>query len=123
MVEEFFQGLTAVFRIEGGVDEFAQILDAGVGLGRVFVFEQLDVLGAVNEELEHLRCIRRSAGSAEGAVVCSAGILPAVERASRPLRIFFLLFARNLRLRAFSKNETRILSTVPEIERERIELG
>ena len=42
-------------------------------------------------------------------MIRSAGIFPAI--------------ARNFQFCAFSKNETLIVSTVPEIERERIELG
>src|ERR1700758_3339298 len=122
MIEKFRQSLAAILRVERRIHQFAQVLDARVSLRGVLVLQQLDVARTVDEKLQDFRGGRRAARRAKSAiVVCSAGILPAVERASRPLRIFFLLFARNLRLRAFSKSETRILSTVSEIERERIE--
>src|SRR5262249_16922495 len=69
MIEELVEGFAAVFRVHGGIHEFAQVFDAGVGLGRVFVFEQLDVAGAVDEELQELSGVGGFARSAEGVVV------------------------------------------------------
>ena len=50
VVEELVERLAAVARIHGGVDQFAQVLDAREGFGRVFFFQLLDVAGAVDEE-------------------------------------------------------------------------
>ena len=78
VVEELVERFAAVARIHGGVHQFAQVFDAGVGLGRVFFFELLDVAGAVDQEFQKV-------GGAGGlAGVGSAGILPAVVEASAP---------------------------------------
>src|SRR5438477_8598535 len=66
MVEEFFDRLTPIFRVEGGVDEFAEVLDARQRLRRVFILKQLDVAGAVDEEFQELAGISFAAGDAEG---------------------------------------------------------
>ena len=59
VVQEFVQSFGAVARVHGGVDQFAQVLDAGESLGRVLVFEQLDVAGTVDQEFQDV-------GSADG---------------------------------------------------------
>ena len=65
VIEELIERLAAVARVHGGVYQFAQVLDAREGFRRVFFFELLDVSGAINQKLEKLSGIRRSAGSAE----------------------------------------------------------
>src|ERR1700745_1302986 len=110
MIEKFRQSLAAILRVERRIHQFAQVLDARVSLRGVLLLQQLYVAGTVDEKLQDLRGGRRAARRAQSTIViCSAGILPAIPR--------------NFQFRAFSKNETCILSTVPEIERERIELG
>ena len=52
VVQELVQSLGAVARVHGGVDQFAQVLDAGESFRRVLVFEQLDVAGAVDQEFQ-----------------------------------------------------------------------
>ena len=54
MIEELFQRLASIFRVKRGVDEFAQVLDAREGLGRVLGFKELDVAGAVDQKLQDL---------------------------------------------------------------------
>src|SRR5205807_10495660 len=100
----------AILRVERRIHQFAQVLDARVGLRGVLVFQQLYEARTVDEKLQDLRGGRRAARRAKSAIViCRAGILPAI--------------ARSFQFWVFSKNETLIVSTVPEIERERIELG
>ena len=78
VVEKLIESFAAVARIHGGVHQFAQILHAGVGLRRVFLLEQLDVTGAVDEKFQNLG----GTGSRR-----ERGILPAVVEASR-LHVF-----------------------------------
>src|ERR1700757_1090211 len=107
MIEKPPQRLASILRVERRIHQFAQVLDARVSLRGVLVLQQLDVVRTVDEKLQDLRGGRRAARRAKSTIViCSAGILPAI--------------ARNFQFCAFSKNETCILSTVPEIERERI---
>ena len=54
VVEELVESFAAVARVHGGVDQFAKILDAGEGFGRVFVFQKLDVAGAVDQEFQDI---------------------------------------------------------------------
>src|SRR6266851_4573717 len=52
MVEELVESFGAVAGIHGGVDQLTQVLDAGVGFGRVLFFELLDIAGAVDQEFQ-----------------------------------------------------------------------
>ena len=54
VIEELIKRLTTVTRVHGRVHQFAQVLDAGQRLGRVFLLELLDVAGAVEQELQQL---------------------------------------------------------------------
>ena len=74
MIQKLIKRFAPVAGIHGRVDQFAQVFYAGVGVGRVFCFEQLDVTGAVDEKLQNI--------SRAGSWGCSAGILPAVVEAS-----------------------------------------
>ncbi len=65
MIEKLVQCLAAVFGVHGRVDEFAQVLNAGIGFGCIFRFEDFDVASAVNQEFEDLSCVGRTAGRAE----------------------------------------------------------
>ena len=51
VIEELVEGFAAVARVHGGVDQLAQVFDAREGFGCVFVFEELDVACAVDQEL------------------------------------------------------------------------
>src|SRR4029077_14777226 len=120
MIEKLRQRLAAILRVERRIHQFAQVLDARVSLRGVLVFQQLYVARTVDEKLQDLRGGRRAARRAKSAIViCSAGISPAIIRSAGILPAI----ARNFQFCAFSKNETCILSTVPEIEGERIELS
>ncbi len=48
MVEKLIQGLRSVARIRGGIDQFAQVLNARISLRRVFRLKQLDIPRAVD---------------------------------------------------------------------------
>ncbi len=65
VVEKFRQRLAAVARIHGRIHQFAQVLDARQRLRRVFPFQQLDVAGAIDQELQQLSGRRRIAGRAK----------------------------------------------------------
>ncbi len=54
MVEKLVQSFTTIAGIHGRVDQFAQVLDARVSLGRVFLLEQFDVAGAVDEKFQNI---------------------------------------------------------------------
>src|SRR6185437_12059185 len=54
MVQKLVEGFAAVFGIHGCIGQFVQVLNAGVGFGRVFIFQQFSVAGSVNEELENV---------------------------------------------------------------------
>ncbi len=74
VVEKLVERFGAVAGIHGGVDQFAQVLDAGESFGRVFCFEQLDVAGAVDEEFQEVGGAH--CGSRETmcvAPICSSG--------------------------------------------------
>ena len=73
VVEEFGEGFAAGRGVLRGVGEFLQVLDAGEGFGRGFVFEGADVAGAVVEELDELGEGGGVAGLAEGARVGFVG--------------------------------------------------
>src|SRR5258708_7568457 len=98
MVQKLVEHLSAIAGVHGSIYQFAQILDAGVGLGRVFVLELLDVAGAVDQEFEEFRggCgLARSAETLNTFVICSAGTLSAVaEDALRPAGGARLLLVR-----------------------------
>src|SRR2546426_3077583 len=83
VIQELVKGLSPITRIHGRVDQFAQIFYSRVGLGSVFLLEQLDVAGTVNERFQNVGSARNGGSVAS----CSAGILPAVVEASR-LHIF-----------------------------------
>ena len=59
MIEKFRQRLAAISRVERGVHQFAQVLNARQRLRRVFVLQQLDVAGAVDQKFQNLNSIRR----------------------------------------------------------------
>ena len=61
MVEKLVERLAAIAGVHGGVDQFVQVLDSRVGFGRVFFFEQFDVAGAVDQELQDVGSGRRVA--------------------------------------------------------------
>ncbi len=65
VVEKLIECLPAVARVHGRIHQFAQVLNARVGLGRVFLFELFDVSRAVNQEFENLGRVRRCSWSAE----------------------------------------------------------
>ncbi len=65
VIEKSIERLAAIARVHGRVYQFAQILNARVGLRRVFLFQLLDVSRAVDQELEELGSTRRRGGSAE----------------------------------------------------------
>jgi len=52
VVEEVADGLATVAGVHGGVGEFLEIFNARLRVGRVLGLKKLDVLGAVDEELE-----------------------------------------------------------------------
>ena len=54
VVEKLAERLAAIARIHGRVHQLAQVLDAGQRLGRVLLLQQLDVAGAVEQELQQL---------------------------------------------------------------------
>ena len=96
VIEKLVQSLAAVAGIHGGIHQFAQVLDSRVGLGRVFLLEQLDVTSPVNQKFQDVSSA--GSGRAERAAstgvdirsigsrrigIRSAGILPAVVEASR----------------------------------------
>ncbi len=54
VVEKLIESFAAVARIHGGVHQFAQIFNAGIGFRRVFFLQQLDVAGAVDEKFQNV---------------------------------------------------------------------
>src|SRR5574340_236363 len=54
MIEKLIQRLAAIARIHRRVDKLAQVFDPRVRFGCVLALQQLDVTGAVNQELEQL---------------------------------------------------------------------
>ncbi len=54
MVQELVERFPAVARISSGVDQFAQVFDARESFRRILLFEQLDVAGAIDQELEQV---------------------------------------------------------------------
>ena len=73
VVEKLCESFTAGGGVLGGVGEFFEVLDAGEGFGRGFVFESADVAGTVVEELDELGEGGGVAGLAEGSRVGCVG--------------------------------------------------
>ena len=78
VVEELGQRLAAVARVYGRVHQLPQVLDARPRLRRVFLLQDLDVAGAVDEQLEHLG--DRGRGSVVGRRSLVAGRRPLLLR-------------------------------------------
>jgi hypothetical protein len=72
VIEELIERFRAIAGIHCGVYEFLQVLNAGVGLRRVFGLELLDVAGAINEKFQDVR--RAHLGRREGWVSGFIGI-------------------------------------------------
>src|SRR6266481_2287154 len=65
MIEELIERLPTVARVHGRIHQLAQVLDARVGFRRVFLFQWLNVSGAVDQKFEDLGRIRGRARRTE----------------------------------------------------------
>ena len=53
VVEKLVERLAAILGIHGGVHQFADILNPRIRLGRVFIFEKLDITSSIDNELKN----------------------------------------------------------------------
>src|SRR5208283_6249227 len=65
MIEKLSERLSTIARVHGRVHQFAQVLNARVSFGRVFLFQLFDVSRAIDQKFENLSSIRLRARSTE----------------------------------------------------------
>ncbi len=86
VVKKLFQTFAAIFGVERGIHQLAQVFDARVGLRCVFGLELLDVAGAVDQELEEFCSESGLTRRAEGRIGLVCGRLGNCIRGSRQVQ-------------------------------------
>src|SRR5437763_3503221 len=65
MIEKLIESFAAIFRIHGGVDQFANVFNSRVSFRRVLGFQDFYISGAVDQKFKEFGNVGRLSGSAK----------------------------------------------------------